>query len=175
MVSKKNNPFTKSLLFPKIFNLYTILFFIRQDYLYLSTWLQFQQSDLKICPPDFTTTASKRFGVDSTRRWQRSMLLSISLQLLTSSFLRSSLFSHFFLDILILIIPQTFSIGQISAVLGAWELCSSRKRKVSETACEAVIWRAVSYRGLIPKKSPIFVSDLCMEYEGNPNNINSNM
>ena len=38
-----------------------------------------------------------------------------------------------------------------------------------------MIWEAVSYRGLIPKKSRIFVSDLCMEYEGNPNNINSNM
>ena len=44
-----------------------------------------------------------------------------------------------FLDILLLIIPQTFSLGQISAVSGAWELCSSWKRKVSETACKAVI------------------------------------
>ena len=73
---------------------------------------------------------------------------------------------------LLLIVPQSFSIGQIPAVFGAWELFSSRKRKVPETACKAVIWGAVSYRGLIPNKSPIFVS---VEYEGNPNNINSNM
>ena len=156
MVCKKNNPFTKSLLFPKIFKLYTISFFIRQDYLYMNTWLQFQQSDLQVCYPDFITTASKRFGMDPTRRRQRSLLLSISLQLFTISFLRSSLFSHFFLDNLLLIIPQTCYIGQISAVLGAWELCSSRK--VSETACKAVIYGSCFLQRLDPKEE----SNLCI-------------
>ena len=54
----------------------------------------------------------------------------------------------------------------------AGDLLEAKQEKFS---AGEMIWGAVSYRGLIPKKSPIFVSDLCMEYEGNPKNINSNM
>ena len=38
-----------------------------------------------------------------------------------------------------------------------------------------IIWGGVSYRGLVPSDSPIFVDELCDEYEPKPKTVNSHM
>ena len=57
---------------------------------------------MKICPPDFMTTASKRFWMDPTRRRQRSLLYYQSLssfsQFLSWGHLYFHTFSYFTLD-----------------------------------------------------------------------------
>ena len=90
-----------------------------------------------IWEPFFRTMAAALFGNETIIRRHRSLSAFISRQAVTMLVLSCFRFFDSFCDIFCFKIPQTFSIGQKSAILGACRAGSTLYRKQPFTAAKA--------------------------------------